>query len=184
MDTPERALIERCQQGDREAWDRLAEQHYQYVFRAALGYVKNRDDASDVTQQVFATLVRKISSFQFGSSFRTFLFTVTRNTSLNYLKSRGRIEKRNQDLETAETGGKLPPCVDTPESAAVKSDMRRRVVEALQQLPDIFRNVLVGRYIGELSYEEIAQSEQIPLNTVRTRLSRGLVHLGKLWDKG
>jgi len=166
-------LIRRCQAGEEAAFTALYERHRTAVMRFAHRYVRDRDLAADVLQETFAYFFRKIPTWRFEARVTTLLFQVARNLSLN-LKDRRRVRAAASLDDVAEV-----PDGAEPARAAEKADLARHAREALDTLPDIYREAVTLRILEGLGYEEIGRILDCPAGTVKSRVHNGLELLRK-----
>lgn len=147
----------------------LARQYYQPLYRFALSLSRNESDASDLVQQTFLIWARKGSSLRDPSRVKSWLFTTLYR---EYLRVRRRITPFiSHEPETLEAElPSVPPEVMTSFDA-------NQAVESLQEVDEIYRAPLTLYYLEHLSYKEIADSLDIPIGTVMSRLSRGKTQL-------
>jgi RNA polymerase sigma-70 factor (ECF subfamily) len=170
-------LARRASRGDAVAMAALLERHFDFVHSVCRRVLRDRGAAEDARQEVLARAAAGIRTFDHRSSFRTWIFVIARRVCLNMLRSQVRVPL------PASSSGLEPPEVATSSyrnSVEAGVDARIDVDAALGQLPRSRREVVVLRYLCDLSYEEIADVLDIPLNTVRTRLHRGLAELRPL----
>ena len=137
------------------------------LYNLARWLAQNQNDAEDLVQETYLKAWRSFASFQPGTNFRAWIFRILRNT---FLGSRSKLEWR---MTTAmESEEDLPAMPATPESLLIgRSDMDA-VQRAIEQLPVIFREVIVLCDVEEASYREIAEILSIPVGTVMSRLAR------------
>lgn len=161
-------LVRRFVAGDRAAFSTLVERHERRVYNVAYRVLGRPDDAADVAQEVFLTCLRKLTGFRGTSAFTTWLHRVTVNACYDALRKRGR-EDPVEELPDRAAGP------DPADRAAATVDVQR----ALATVPAEFRVVLVLHDLQGVPYEEIAESLGAPLGTVKSRLHRGRVALGR-----
>lgn len=180
----EAVLVERCKTGDRLAFDELISAHQDRVLNTAFRLMGNYEEALDLTQEVFLNCFRKIGSFKGDSALSTWLYRITVNTAKNrwkYQQSRGM--NKMQSLETPvssedeERIKQFPDAQPTPRKVASDREAMESLEEHLQDLNEEHRQVLVLRYIEELSYEEIADILRLSLGTVKSRIHRARAEL-------
>lgn len=181
-------LVARCKAGDKLAFDELISSHQDRVFNVAYRLMGNYDEALDLTQEVFLTCFRKIGSFKGDSALSTWLYRITVNTAKNrwkYQQSRGlnrtdSLDAPLPDGEGEKSLAQYPSADPSPSEVASGRQAMNRFEECLQKLPQEYREVLVLRYIEELSYEEIAEILRISLGTVKSRIHRARAELREM----
>jgi len=168
-------LIKRVQQGDKSAFDLLVVKYQHRILKLIMRYVRDPSEAMDVAQEAFLKAYRAAPSFRGDSAFYTWLYRIAINTAKNYLVAAGRrptqFEVDLQDPEQYESFAKLRD-LDTPEGLALSDEIRDAVNSAIADLPDDLRTAILLREIEGMSYEEIAQTMECPVGTVRSRIFR------------
>ena len=147
------------------------------VFRVARGLVNSREEAEDLVQQTYERAFRSWRSFTPGTNLRAWLLRILTNLNID----RGRRKQRTPDMQPLEEGdyflyNKLESAIgdENPnEERVIERLSQNAVVEALAEVPHVFRDVVVLVDIGEFSYAEAAQILDIPVGTVMSRLHRG-----------
>jgi RNA polymerase sigma-70 factor (ECF subfamily) len=169
------ALIKRVQQGDRSAFDLLVVKYQHKILKLVMRYVRDPSEAMDVAQEAFLKAYRAAPSFRGDSAFYTWLYRIAINTAKNYLVAAGRrpahYDLDLQDPEQYEAFSKLRD-LDTPEGLALTDEIREAVNSAITDLPEDLRTAILLREIDGMSYEEIAQTMECPVGTVRSRIFR------------
>jgi RNA polymerase sigma-70 factor (ECF subfamily) len=169
------ALIKRVQQGDRSAFDLLVIKYQHRILKLIMRYVRDPSEAMDVTQEAFLKAYRAAPSFRGDSAFYTWLYRIAINTAKNHLVSANRrsahFDLDLQDQEQYEALSKLQD-LDTPEGLALTEEIRDVVNRTIQELPEDLRTAILLREIEGMSYEEIAQTMDCPVGTVRSRIFR------------
>jgi RNA polymerase sigma-70 factor (ECF subfamily) len=172
----ERELIASAQHGDTRAFEQLVQIHQGIALRVAYLVVRNPTEAEDVTQDAFVKAYRSLGRFRDESSFRPWLLKIVRNEALNRVRS----TKRRDRL--AIQVGHDPVSGDTalsPEAVVLTAEEGRRLVARIDELPERYRNVVVHRYLLDLSEQETAEILGVPAGTVKSRTSRALERLRK-----
>lgn len=159
----DRALVELCQCGHPAGFSRLLAAYQDRVYRTAYSFLRNREDARDLTQEVFLRTVRAVNSLDPDRPLWPWLRRVTTNLSLTLLK------KRTPHLSL----DALPESAQPQDCSAEPAWTQLEIQEALGELPPLWRIVLTLRHQEELSYEEIARSTDLPVGTVKTYIFRG-----------
>lgn len=160
-------IITLCQRGRQDGFARLLLAYQERVYRRAYSYVHNRDDALDLTQDVFLKVIRAIGSFTPGRPLWPWLRRITTNVALNFLRDRPALLSLDGAEELPEPAGG-----EDPAEAAVTAWTSQQLTRALAGLPPLLRMAVVLRHHEGLSYEEVAQAMEIPLGTVKTYLFR------------
>jgi RNA polymerase sigma-70 factor (ECF subfamily) len=162
--------VRRHAAGDRRAFDELYRRFSDMVFRLASRLAGDRDEALDISQEVFLRVHRHLASFRGHSSLRTWIYRITLNQSRTAWSRR----PRRQVVAEERRGLEL---VRDPSRGADEMAMAResadRVRRALRGLPKVFREPVILRDLEELAYEEIASVLDLPIGTVRSRIARG-----------
>jgi RNA polymerase sigma-70 factor (ECF subfamily) len=161
----ESALIERAQNGDRNAYGELVRHHHPGVVNVVYHMCGNTDLAEDAAQDAFIQAWLHLSSFRPGTSLRNWLYRIAINAALDSLRRTPKIPEA--DLEALS----MPDPQPGPESALLQKERARLVQQAILSLAETSRAVLVLREYGELSYQEIAAALNIPMGTVMSRLN-------------
>ncbi|MBU0605625.1 MAG: RNA polymerase sigma factor [Candidatus Omnitrophica bacterium] len=175
-------LITRAAKGDVDAFEEIYKATSRFVYNVALRTTNNRDNASEVTQDVFLKVYNSLRNFAFRSSFKTWVYRIAVNTAINHCKARSRHERGRIEYDPAvhdtEVSGSARSGLDEAES-------ERRMAHLLGLLDPDQRACIVLREIEGLDYRSIADTLGININTVRSRLKRARERLmkapGKEW---
>ena len=184
--TSERAadlvLVKRVQQGDRAAFDLLVVKYQHKILKLIMRYVRDSSEALDVAQEAFLKAYRAIRSFRGDSAFYTWLYRIAINTAKNHVVAAGRkplyYDLDLQSSEQTEVFAKLKD-IDTPEHLTLSEELRQTVNKAICDLPEDLRTAILLREIEGMSYEEIAQTMECPVGTVRSRIFRARESIDK-----
>lgn len=148
----------------------LAMPLFESLYNFAHWLTQNRENAEDLVQETYVKALKGFESFQRGSNFRAWMFQILKNT---FLSSRARLELRmTVPLSSEEMLTVLPTTSDTAESILVDRSRQDVVRRSIEQLPIIFREVILLCDVEEASYQEIADTLSIPIGTVMSRLAR------------
>ena len=165
----------------------LYERFRDRVYNTALRIVGDRDEASDVLQEVFILLFRKIQRFRARANFSSWVYRITVNASLDHLRRRRRIPMPGAPNALLDGPSDVPD-LTPPERNLAQLDLRDHVQDALGRLSDRLRIVIVLRYLEGLSYADIAEILDCSLGTVKSRLNRAHTamrnELGSRYDSG
>ena len=168
----EQTAIARARDGDVAAFERLVRLYETRVYTLALRMTGDPTDAFDVSQDAFLRLHNTIGSYRGESSFATWLYRLTTNIALDFLRKRKRRDAHEVPLSALGDGDPDIPDPDTPELALERSALRESLQDALDTLTPEHRQILLLREIGGLSYEEIAEALDLEPGTVKSRLAR------------
>jgi RNA polymerase sigma-70 factor (ECF subfamily) len=175
VDSREAALIERCAAGDEAACAELVASHERMVYNLALHLLGDRDEALDLSQEVFLRVFRTLSGFRGQSALRTWIYRIVINQARNrqrWWRRRHRADQVSLD-EHVRLFGDLESKVDvSPDRALAQKETAARIWQALDRLPFDQRTALVLREIDGLRYDEIAFSLGVAVGTVKSRLTR------------
>ena len=172
MEFDERDMIERASRGDAAAFNHLMEQHERRMYAVALRMCGNREDAQDCLQEAMLRVYRAIGGFKGQSSFSTWVYRITMNTCLDELRRKK--NRQNTSLDNLLDLGWSPADEsNAPEKQAMRSELRRNLNRAIQELPEEMRSAVVLRDIQGFSYDEIARMLEINVGTIKSRISRG-----------
>jgi RNA polymerase sigma-70 factor (ECF subfamily) len=167
-------LVRRTLAGDRPAFDILVGRYQRGLYALIRGIVRNSADADDLVQEAFFRAYRYLDRFDTDRNFRPWIFKIGANLSFQHLRKQRRGSWLSIDAEDPSTGRTLGDRLKSPgaEDAVPRRAEYRRLSEAMDQLPPLYRSILVLRAVHELHYEEIAETLCIPVGTVMSRLSR------------
>jgi RNA polymerase sigma-70 factor (ECF subfamily) len=171
-DTPDARLVEEARRGGREAFAELVRRHERRVYAVALRMAGNPSDADDLAQEVFLTAWTSIGSFRSGSSFYTWLYRITVNMSLTFLKKRGREKNRAPFDENLPVGGPVRGFPAGPEGSAAMNELTSRITESVAALPARFRATFALVVDQGLSHADAAQALGCSENTVSWRMHK------------
>lgn len=186
VDIADQAIVERVIGGDVEAFGLLVNKYQDRIYSAVHNYVSNPDDAIDIAQEAFVKAYSKLRSFDSSSAFYTWLYRIAVNTAIDHLRKRkSRPTDSLEDEKFTEVGFE-PVSTDMrtdPERAATASEQKAVLRNAIDQLSDKLRSVLVLHDVEGLSQEEVAEILKIPVGTVKSRVSRARAELRGLLEK-
>ena len=153
----EQQWIDAARRGDQEAFGHLVQLYEKRVFALTTRLCGNPDDAQEAAQEAFLAAWQGLAFFRGDSSFSTWLYRLTHNACMDLLRK----EQRHSSA------------AGPSQEAAERSELRRAIALGLKSLPEAYREALILRELHQLSYEEIAQSTDTDLGTVKSRINRG-----------
>ncbi len=166
-------LVAEIQQGDVLAFEVLVKRYQRRLFSFVFRIVYDTHAAEEVVQDALFGAYKTIHRVDTTKKFSSYLFTIAKNTAISYLRRR----KHTVSLDVIEEQASEE---ETFYENLVEAEQKHRVKEAINELDDIYRRVITLYYFDDLSYEEISKKLEVPINTVRTHLSRGKAQLRKI----
>lgn len=179
-------LVERIKAGERVAFEDLVNKYNASVYSLALRLTNDREDARDATQDTFLKVYNNIDKFRGDSQLRTWIYRIAVNQVANQQRWwRRRWRDRTVSLDMGESNeltlaDRLASPNQTPEQNALSTEQRRIIVQALGKLKFDFRVAVMLRDIEGLSYEEISDTLEVSIGTVKSRIARGREELRDL----
>lgn len=167
-------LIRRSKERDQEAFSLLLSRHEGYLFRLCYGYLRNKEDALDVIQEVFIKVFRNIGQFDESKDFLPWLKRIAVNTCLNYKRDQGKRTHLSLDYNGEEAWSFIEGVAagEDVENTVMTLTVREGIHKCLDLLPPAPRIVLTLRYLEDLSCQEIAVLLEQPVGTVKNSLFR------------
>jgi RNA polymerase sigma-70 factor (ECF subfamily) len=170
-------VIRRVRAGDADAFGVLVEKYGGRIARLVRGFVRNEQDAQDVAQDAFLKAFARLDRFDGRSAFYTWLYRIAANTAMDHNK---KVRRRPAPLpleapREEEDGRKgISPAAPgpSPVQGAMTAELRRKIDEAMDSLPDVYRQVVVLRELEGLSYDDMARALGVSRGTVESRLFR------------
>jgi RNA polymerase sigma-70 factor (ECF subfamily) len=172
----EKALINRCKEGDINAFDELVTHFQKRVYNFAYGIAGNYDDANDIAQEAFVRVFNSISTFRGDANFTTWIYRIVTNV---FLDERKKVKNHRQvsldeiiDLDETSVSRQIEDDSPLPGEIAESKERNKAVRAAIDSLPDYQRIIMTLYHLHDRSYEEIADILHLPIGTVKSRLNR------------
>ena len=184
----DRTLVEKCKAGDEQAFNELVGKYASRAYQIAYGVLGNSEDAEEVAQDVFLRVHRALPGFRGDCEFSTWLYHIALNLARNkyhWNRVRGSKVKFSIDEPLEGKDGDesrtfdVPDDVLPPDKENELQELRGRLADALQKLPEAFREILVMRIVQDMSYEDMAKALGCQMGTVKSRLARAREELKK-----
>ncbi len=150
---------------------------YNFVFRI----VGNENEASDITQEVFIKVWKNLSKIDESKNFKTWIFAIARNTTIDWLRKRKNISFSKIESEDNYFEENIEDIEPLPDEIFIKKELAKEVEEALTKIRPDFREIILLRYVEDLTFEEISEIVDKPLNTVKSHHLRALSALRKFF---
>ena len=158
-------LVSRSRAGDSDAFGVLVRQYAGRAIGTASLMLGSHDDAQDASQEAFARAWRKMDRFRGDSAFYTWFSRILRNVCIDRIRRRAK--RRHASLDDTPD---VADTADDPIALADKSEQSQQLWRAIRQLPDAQRDIIILSHFQEFSYKEIAETLEIPIGTVMSRL--------------
>ncbi len=170
--------------GDESALPLLIKRHIRSVYNFIYRFIGNKQNTDDITQEVFIKMWKKINTYKPSKNFKTWLFSIARNTSIDWLRKKKNfvfsdLEHEDEDYSFSDNLADPAPLPDELIEQIEKTNMLSNI---LGQLPPLYREVLLLKYYQQFTFEEISKILKKPMNTVKSQHRRGLFLLRKLLD--
>ena len=170
-DLPEQELVRAARGGDADAFEALVRRYEKPVYALTLRMCGNPADAQEAAQEAFLSAWQSLPFFRGEASFSTWLYRLASNASIDLLRREKR--QRAVSLDDEELRLDLPDTRLTPHEEAERAELRETIQAGLNALPDDYRAVLILRELHQLSYQEISDTLDVDVGTVKSRISRG-----------
>ena len=178
----EHELISRARAGDQKAFESLLKQYKSLVYAIMLKMVHNPQEAEDLTQEAFMKAFHAIRAFNEEYAFSTWLMKIATNNCIDFLRKKKLktysidqpIQHKDEEIQI-----ELPASDPTPERQLLTDEQTRIIQQAIEELPPLYRHVILLRHQEEKSYEEIAEILDVPIGTVKARIFRAREMLNK-----
>ena len=181
-------LVKRVQAGDQRAFRTLVERYQRKVYAIAYGMLKDREDAMDVAQEAFVKVYKYLDHFKGDSSFYTWLYRIAVNICIDVIRKKG--GTRGEDVEfdeqiahdtaQAQIGALGSRLGTNPQKSALRRELAEKIQEALEQIPEKHRAILLLREVEGMSYEDLSRVLEIPKGTVMSRLFHARAKVQKI----
>jgi len=186
--TDDLTLVKRVKTGDQRAFKLLVERYQRKIYAVALGMVKDKEEALDVSQEAFVKVYKYLDHFKGDSSFYTWLYRITVNICIDALRKKQALRGEQVELDeavmmdTAEANiGALGSRLGTnPQKSALRKELAEKIQQALETVPEKHRAILLLREVEGMSYEDLSRTLQIPKGTVMSRLFHARTKIQKI----
>ncbi len=176
----EEKVVERCLQGDDAAWETIVTSYAKRIYNLSYRYTCRRDEAEDLTQEIFIRVYQNLKSFRSDSgSFQSWVMRVGRNLIIDHFRRTRRFQQA-AGTEEMETMNLKDEKVPDPLRKAEQLEASRFLMEGLQGLVPELKEAIILRDLEGMAYLEIAEMLGIPEGTVKSRINRARLELAKL----
>lgn len=178
----DKSLIKHYLEGEEKALEILLEQYLKPILNFVYRLVGNTNDAEDITQEVFLKVWKNIKKYHHKSSFKTWIFSIARNTAIDHLRKKKLLIF--SDFESEDGPNAISENIaskdDLPAEVLKKAEKKKFLDEALLKLPHDHREVLLLHYVNDLTFKQIGEILKKPLDTVKSRHHRAILALKKI----
>lgn len=184
-DPSDEELLRRFNDGDADAFAELVRRYERPLYNFILRSVRRRERADELLQDVFMKVVQRSQDFKGNSKLSTWLYTIARNLCIDH--SRKMVFRRHKSLDAPRSGSgseEGPSLLERtaaegaePDRAMVAEDLRKRISEAVEELPEEQRDVFLMRHVQGMRFRDIAEVIGVPENTVKSRMRYALERL-------
>ena len=174
-------LIEKYLNGDEKSFEILIKKYLTRIYNFVLSIVLDKDIANDITQDVFVKAWKNIKKFNKDKSFKTWIYTIARNTSIDFLRKKKNINF--SDLESDDSQDvleKIPSEELLPDEILEIKDLSNVLQNAINSLSEKYKTVLLLHYKNDLTFDEISKILNRPIDTVKSQYRRALILLRKI----
>jgi len=168
------ATVERCREGDEDAWSALVSTTLRPIYRLCASYAPSAAEAEELTQEVYFKLWENLHRYNPGSNFMAWAWRVARNLLIDSYRRCYR--ERSAAWLDPEVIDRLPSS-DDPHEESIRRQRLRIIATGLRQLPEELATLILMRDFSGLSYQEIAEALDLPIGTVKSRLNRARLEL-------
>jgi len=171
MDGPsDEMLVEQAKGGRMESFAELARRYQKRIYHTVYGFVKNSLDADDLTQETFMVAFKSLNGFRGRSSFFTWVYRIAINRTLNFLKKHRREKDREELTDNVQPAGEVGPARQSPEANSLAGELRRKLEEAIEALPFLYRAPFQLVVFQGMSHGQAARLLKCTENTVSWRM--------------
>lgn len=191
MATDDLTLVQRVRSGDQRAFKTLVERYQRKVYAVAYGMLKDSEDARDVAQEAFIKVYKYLDHFKGDASFYTWLYRITTNICIDVKRRKGNSKSEHVEfdetvaLDTSEANvGALGSRLGTnPQKSALRKELADKIQQALGEVPEKHRAILLLRELEGMSYEDLSRTLKIPKGTVMSRLFHARLKVQKILNE-
>jgi RNA polymerase sigma-70 factor (ECF subfamily) len=157
-------VVQKCLQGDKEAFSILVEKYKKPVLHFIYRMVKSKDEANDLAQDTFIKVYENLWKFNRDKKFSSWMFQIAKNLSLDYLKKKKPLYIEDEVMEN------YTDLTEGPEEMMTRIETKQELSDAVEKLPTHLKTAVILYHINNLSYKEISDALDIPLYTVKNQL--------------
>ena len=187
MNTDDKVLVARCKEGDRDAFRRLVLKYERRIYGIVVGMIRDREEAWDLTQEVFVKVYRHLGSFEGNSSLYTWMYRITVNLCIDFIRKRRGVKVEFDDTRQHDGPVNVQLPVGTPAEPPPQRLLREELVgkvnQSLERLSPKHKQIIILREVEGLAYQEIADVLGISIGTVMSRLFHARKNMQRVLTK-
>lgn len=179
----DKQLVSLAKKGNSDALETLVARYLKLVYSFVFTYAKNRDDAEDITQEVFVKVWKHLDKYDAEKEFRPWLYQIAKNTAFDLFKKKSAIpfsEFENEQGDSWLTQG-LADSSPQPQILTDRSLLGESLASALKELSPKYSEIISQYHIEELNFREISERSKESINTVKSRYRRAVAKLKEIW---
>ena len=175
--TDEKSLVERCRQGEDEAWRELVDSFGQKIYSVAYHFTLKREDAEELAQEIFLKIFENLHRYDGSFPLTAWIVSLSRNLCIDRYRRRKR--EKSFRFVTDDAVAPMLRSKDDPAADALKNERTKILFSALAEIPEDLAEILVLRDLDGLAYEEIGLALELPDGTVKSRLFRARTEVAR-----
>lgn len=184
MDLVVARLIQRAKLGEVNAFAELVHAYKDKIYAFLYRMTGDREDANDLAQEVFIRVYSNLHHFDNNMRFSPWIYRIAQNLAIDFLRKQRKIIYLDEQLgEDNDMSWQLESQAPLPDKVAEFKDLQSAIEAALNEVPLMYRTVLLLRFVHDMSYEDIAKVTELPVTTVKTRLHRARENLRQVLVK-
>lgn len=173
LEVSDLSILKEYKKNNRNGLELVYDRYKKYVYSIAYNYAGNKEDALDITQEVFISVFKAMGSFKEQYSLLPWIKKITINKCLNFIRAKKDSVSLNQTTKDGDELQNIISSDELTESSVVCKDTKKAVEEAISKLPERERMAVLLRHMKQMKYEDIAQTMKLPAGTVKTLIHKG-----------
>lgn len=173
-------LIEKVKSGNDHAFRLLVERYQPHIYISVYAVLRNQKDAEDATQEVFLKIYHSLPQYE-NQGFKTWITRIAVNHAIDM--KRKHVQRREDRMVEVQSSNLKVAHTESTEDVALENELRQLVRNRLDELPDNYRDVMIGFYIKEKTYQQLAEEQHIQVKSIETKLYRARQWMKKHWKE-
>lgn len=173
-------LIEKVKSGNDHAFRLLVEKYQEHIYKTVYAVLRNQKDAEDAAQEVFVKIYNSLPQYK-NQGFKTWITRIAVNQAID--RKRKHVCRREDMMNEIQSSNLSALQIESTEQVVLVNEVKQLVRKRLDELPDNYRDVMVGFYIKEKTYQQLAEEQQIQVKSIETKLYRARQWMKKHWKE-